>query len=348
MLLSGLLLTACVTNSTTDSSLLKMPEPDAEALWKYISQENSFTEWAVWENGKGLNDDASTASYSPNHKVYLNSQAVELRKTIIPYPNESILVSYIRSPAGEPKAVTVMYKVKGYNPAAGDWFWAKYSLTGEVEEAGKVKRCISCHAKKIPGNDYIASTSLKGKKGNTFISKKRKKGTPSSTPAATETPGSASVGTVGTGKPSLDPAAMLAAHNQWRSKTGVPALQWSNELAGSSQKWADQLARTGCNMKHSTGKYGENIFWAGAATRSDGTSSVQNISDQNVVDAWGNEIQDYDYASNSCHGVCGHYTQVVWKSTSDVGCAMTVCSDKAQLWVCQYTSRGNMVGEKPY
>jgi pathogenesis-related protein 1 len=324
-------LTACVTNSTTDSSLLKMPEPEAEAVWKYISQENPFTDWTVWEDGKGLNDNAGTSSYSPNHRVYLNKQSLSKRKTLLPLPNESMQVSYLRSPAGEPTAITVMYKVKGYNPVAGDWFWAKYSLTGEVQDAGKVERCISCHARKIPGNDYVASTSLKEKT--------------SSVPAATKTSPSTSVAT---GTPSLNPAAMLAAHNQWRSKTGVPALQWSNELAASSQKWADQLARSGCNMKHSTGKYGENIFHASAATRSDGTSSVQKIVDQNVVDAWGNEVEDYDYASNSCHGVCGHYTQVVWKSTSDVGCAMTVCSDKAQLWVCQYTSRGNMVGEKPY
>jgi pathogenesis-related protein 1 len=329
MLFSGLLLTACVTHSTTNSLTLKMPEPEAEAVWKHISQESSFTEWPFWEDGKGITSSTNSDSYSPNHRVYINKQALSEER--IPFPNESILVSYIRSPAGEPKAVTVMYKVKGYNPAAGDWFWAKYSLTGEVEEAGKIQRCISCHARKIPNNDYIASTSLKKET--------------SSAPAATTTPRSTSVAT---GNPTLNPAAMLTAHNQWRSKTGVPALKWSNELAGSSQKWADQLAQNGCKMKHSTGKYGENIYWAGAAQRSDGTSSVQKKTDQDAVDAWGNEVQDYDYASNTCHGVCGHYTQVVWKSTSEVGCAMTVCSDKGQLWVCQYTSRGNMVGEKPY
>jgi pathogenesis-related protein 1 len=149
-------------------------------------------------------------------------------------------------------------------------------------------------------------------------------------------------------KSTIDPAAMVAAHNQWRSKTGVPALKWSNNLTASAQQWADQLARSGCRVKHSTGTNGENIYWAGAAQRSDGTSSMQEITEQNVVDAWGNEVKDYDYASNSCHGVCGHYTQVVWKSTTEVGCGMAFCSDKAQVWVCQYTPPGNMVGKKPY
>jgi len=146
----------------------------------------------------------------------------------------------------------------------------------------------------------------------------------------------------------LDPATMVAAHNQWRTRTGVPALKWSNNLTVGAQKWADQLARNGCRMKHSTGADGENIYWAGAAQRSDGTSSMQEITEQNVVDAWGNEVKDYDYASNSCHGVCGHYTQVVWKSTAEVGCGMAVCSDKAQIWVCRYSPRGNMAGQKPY
>ena len=149
-------------------------------------------------------------------------------------------------------------------------------------------------------------------------------------------------------KKAVDPAAMTAAHNQWRSKTGVPALQWSKDLAASAGKWANQLVRSGCNMKHSTGPYGENIYWAGPLSFSDGTSLPQEISDQEVVDAWGNEIKYYDYATNSCHGVCGHYTQVVWKSTKEVGCGMASCPDKGQIWVCQYTPRGNMIGQKPY
>jgi pathogenesis-related protein 1 len=67
-----------------------------------------------------------------------------------------------------------------------------------------------------------------------------------------------------------------------------------------------------------------------------------------VVDAWGNEVNYYSYADNSCSGVCGHYTQLVWQSTREVGCAMAVCGDKAQIWVCTYHPAGNFVGQKPY
>ena len=42
-------------------------------------------------------------------------------------------------------AITPMYKLKGYNPEGGDWFWAKYKADGSVDKSGKVKGCIDCH-----------------------------------------------------------------------------------------------------------------------------------------------------------------------------------------------------------
>jgi len=41
-----------------------------------------------------------------------------------------------------------------------------------------------------------------------------------------------------------------------------------------------------------------------------------------VLNAWAAESRDYDYISNRCSGVCGHYTQIVWRDTKEVGCAM--------------------------
>jgi LPXTG-motif cell wall-anchored protein len=38
-----------------------------------------------------------------------------------------------------------MYKVEGYNPEGGDWFWAKYQPDGSVDAAGKVASCAGCH-----------------------------------------------------------------------------------------------------------------------------------------------------------------------------------------------------------
>ncbi|MCI5133546.1 MAG: SCP-like extracellular [Candidatus Electrothrix sp. AW2] len=146
----------------------------------------------------------------------------------------------------------------------------------------------------------------------------------------------------------VDPTGMTAAHNQWRSKTGVPALKWSDTLAQDAQQWAEHLTENGCHPKDSGGKYGENIYLAGPAINSDGNIKVEDITAQNVVDSWGDEIKDYDYKDNSCKFVCRHYTQIVWKNTTEVGCGMATCADKSQIWVCQYTPTGNMAGEKPY
>ena len=67
------------------------------------------------------------------------------------------------SPDKKLMAITLMYKSKDYNPAAGDWYWVKFMPNGQVAQmdtpkgkmsiAGKAKGCIECHAD-AGGNDY--------------------------------------------------------------------------------------------------------------------------------------------------------------------------------------------------
>lgn len=152
----------------------------------------------------------------------------------------------------------------------------------------------------------------------------------------------------------VDADAIVAAHNKWRAKVGVGALSYSPELAATAQKWANELKHTNqCQMRHSKsdGSYGENIFWASALQWSDGRREVMKVSAAKPVDSWGSESSDYNYTANTCKPgkVCGHYTQLVWKKTRQVGCAIAVCDDsKDQVWVCQYQPAGNWVGQKPY
>jgi pathogenesis-related protein 1 len=147
---------------------------------------------------------------------------------------------------------------------------------------------------------------------------------------------------------------MVAAHNRWRKTVGAPPLTYSAELAKSAQAWANHLKQSNqCKMQHSKpdGNYGENLYWASAIEWSNGRREQQTITPQQVVDSWGNERADYNYKTNTCTKgkMCGHYTQVVWKSTTTVGCAMAVCKDsREQVWVCRYQPPGNWVGQKPY
>lgn len=147
---------------------------------------------------------------------------------------------------------------------------------------------------------------------------------------------------------------MLSAHNRWRSAVGVPPLLYSYALAGDAQHWANHLQQSlQCKMRHSQpdGQYGENLYWGSAISWSDGRRELQNVSPAKVVDAWASERVNYNHESNTCLSgkVCGHYTQLVWKNTTEVGCAVAICSDtQEQIWVCRYLPAGNWIGESPY
>jgi pathogenesis-related protein 1 len=152
----------------------------------------------------------------------------------------------------------------------------------------------------------------------------------------------------------VDRELIVSTHNKWRAQVGVGELSYSAELEVSAQAWANNLMNTNhCRMRHSKpdGRYGENLYWARAINWSDGRRELQQVSSAKPVDNWGSEIHDYNYENNSCKPgkMCGHYTQMVWRDSRKVGCAIAVCEDtREQVWVCQYQPAGNYVGRKPY
>jgi uncharacterized protein YkwD len=134
-------------------------------------------------------------------------------------------------------------------------------------------------------------------------------------------------------------------HNRVRHDVGSPALQWSNELAGYAQAWANYLEKD-CNMKHrpSSGpwaqKYGENIFWGGG----------EEYTALNASEDWYSEIKEYKYGpvTNKNYYKTGHYTQMVWKTTTYIGIGKAVCKNGSVLIVANYSPSGNYIGERPY
>lgn len=73
---------------------------------------------------------------------------------------------------------------------------------------------------------------------------------------------------------------------------------------------------------------------------------------------WASEAANYDHGTNACAPgkVCGHYTQIVWRNTTQVGCATRECDKNSpfqgftrwQFWVCNYAPPGNYSGQRPY
>lgn len=139
---------------------------------------------------------------------------------------------------------------------------------------------------------------------------------------------------------------LLAAHNAERAAIGVPPLQWNPQLAADARIWADELAATG-RFEHSPDEpgqepQGENL-WAG---------TPRAFSPEAMVHLWVSEKRDYRpgvFPNISRSGdieQVGHYTQLIWRASRQVGCATAVGRDEEFL-VCRYSSAGNVYGERP-
>lgn len=134
------------------------------------------------------------------------------------------------------------------------------------------------------------------------------------------------------------PKDYIIAHNAARAKVGVPPLTWNPKLAFDAENYANQRSGT-CLTVHSreSSLYGENL-----------AASNRYLSGVAAVELWVGEKSDYDYRSNTCTGVCTHYTQVVWRSSVEVGCANVRCNNGGSFIVCKYFPKGNIIGQRPY
>lgn len=130
---------------------------------------------------------------------------------------------------------------------------------------------------------------------------------------------------------------MLDSHNAVRARVGVPPLRWSESLVETAQDWADYLIATGTLFHSPDNQYGENLYAIAGGT----------ASPNDVVSAWAQEASRYDISRDTCSGVCGHYTQVVWRNTRELGCAVAADAGR-EVWVCEYAPLGNIAGFRPY
>ncbi|KAG0426079.1 hypothetical protein HPB47_017340 [Ixodes persulcatus] len=131
-------------------------------------------------------------------------------------------------------------------------------------------------------------------------------------------------------------------HDYYRKMHGVPELKNDDDLRLLAQEWADHLAAQpeGTKLQHRPdNQYGENIYTAASS------SSSFILDAQTPVDSWYSEIKDYDYANPESSSDATHFTQVVWKSTTKVGCARSKAASRAAYFVvCNYDPSGNLQG----
>jgi hypothetical protein len=141
---------------------------------------------------------------------------------------------------------------------------------------------------------------------------------------------------------------LLASHNRERAAAGLPPLAWNSELEASARGYSEELRRLGYLVHARTDPRdpdpeGENL-WAG--TRGHYTPEA-------MVGLWIEEKKHFrpgPYPHNSKTGKVadvGHYTQLMWRSTSHVGCAVAQ-NERMEFLVCRYSEGGNVIGERPF
>ena len=147
----------------------------------------------------------------------------------------------------------------------------------------------------------------------------------------------------GTGRLTSLDQRLLAAHNRERSAAGIAPLAWDAALADEARQWGEELAAAGAFEHADQEEEGENL-WAGTRGA---------YAPEEMVDGWIEEKKFFrpgrfpDNSSTGDYADVGHYTQLMWRDTDRVGCALADGTEEEVL-VCRYRTAGNVVGERPF
>lgn len=133
----------------------------------------------------------------------------------------------------------------------------------------------------------------------------------------------------------------LHAHNWVRSEYKLPALKWDENLASFARKYLMERYND-CKLVHSNANYGENMFWG----------KKLHWTPSDAVYYWYKEKTWYSFKTLKCEPppkMCEHFTQIVWRDSTHVGCALQHCKNNGtgMLIACEYNPAGNYVNENP-
>ncbi|MDJ0644313.1 MAG: CAP domain-containing protein [Erythrobacter sp.] len=139
-------------------------------------------------------------------------------------------------------------------------------------------------------------------------------------------------------------AVWLAAHNAERAEFGSRPLEWNGELAQDARRWARKLAREG-RIRHAPidarEGQGENLWM--------GTRGY--FRPEQMIDSFASEKRHFrsgtfpQVSSTGNWADVGHYTQIVWRDTRKVGCALEQ-GRQFDVLVCRYWPAGNVIGTR--
>ena len=214
------------------------------------------------------------------------------------------------------------------------------------KNVGDKKRKNDNQTKKFTGNEVIIREEHieRGPDGKvTKVTKERivKKGNDYETPRKKEVPKNTQKSSSSTQDPSKSEFQKdaLNTHNEYRRKHKAPPLQLDSELCNISQKYAEKLARLG-RLEHSQNTWngnelGENIFMCYGRP----------ITGKSMTKSWYDEIKDYNFSRPGFDGDTGHFTQVVWVSSSKVGFGFAKNAKGEYYGVANYYPPGNYDGE---
>lgn len=136
-------------------------------------------------------------------------------------------------------------------------------------------------------------------------------------------------------------AAFLRVHNDARAAKGVAPLEWSADCAAAAQEWAQILADRDTGLVHSRRKgLGENIWQCSGGDPSPDVAADDWLAEQRAYR--GERISETNFMA------VGHYTQMVWRSTTSVGFGYARAASGNVYIVANYFPPGNFLGQRPY
>ncbi|XP_063699505.1 uncharacterized protein LOC134830072 isoform X2 [Culicoides brevitarsis] len=132
----------------------------------------------------------------------------------------------------------------------------------------------------------------------------------------------------------------LKAHNEYRSKHGVPSLKLNKRLCRYAEEWARVIAARGVLAHRSNSEYGENIFcvWSSSVL------ATGVVSGREPVDNWYSEVDKHVFGKEPSTLKTGHFTQVVWKDSRELGVGVGSNRSGQTYVVCNYDPPGNFIG----